>query len=113
MDITLFGAVGEMIQTIGVTNTLIAIVLTMAVGWIYKNERKQKKIKEDNTTSQMANVVSTIASQTDILHEVQRTSNATKEIIQELSGKFDATNTIITELMKRDIGRSAPEQGGQ
>lgn len=116
MDLTILQAISTLIENVGLTNTLISLILTIAVGWVYRNEHKQKKIKDDNATSQMANIVATGENQTAILHEVHRTVNGVKDVVQELSGKFDSTNGIATELMKelikRNISDAHPDKGG-
>lgn len=111
MDVTLFQMIGQMIGSIGLANTMIALAITIGLGLVYRNERKQKKVLAETVSEQNSSILKAIDSQNTMLYEIQRLSVSLGEILSEVSGKLDATVGIITELMRRDIG--GRDEGGK
>lgn len=111
MDITMFNFISESIAKIGLTNTAIALAITIGLGLVYRNERKQKKVLAETVSEQNSSILKAIDSQNTMLYEIQRLSVSLGEILSEVSGKLDATVGIITELMRRDIG--GRDEGGK
>lgn len=99
METTIFTIIADSIASIGIANTLLAIILTIGIGWIYKNEKKQKKILESTVDIQNRTILEAINAQNNVLYEIQRISLNVAELSSQQNGRLDSMIEIVVSFM--------------
>jgi hypothetical protein len=111
MEIGLFDSIAKSIEAIGLGYTLVGLVVTMGIGWVYRNQKKEKQVLAETVQAQNQTIMNGIDSQNEILYEIQRVNINMVEIIKELSGKVDGAMAIVVTLVQRDLNRD--DKGGK
>ena len=112
MEVTLFQAIYQSIEKIGLTSTLVALAITITLGWLYRNNKKEKKILTETVDSQNRLILQSMESQNVVLHEVLRSIDNTTATLKELTGKLDGAFAVIVSLVQREFGGDGDNKGG-
>ena len=113
METTIFQFISESIASIGVMNTIIAVIITIGVGWVYSNEKKQKKVLESTVDVQNKTILEAINAQNSILYEIQRISLGIAELTSQQSGRLDGMVEIIISLLpSKSENKKEDDKGG-
>lgn len=105
MELEFLKVIGEMISKIGLVNTLIAIVIMIVVGYLYRNKSRSNKVLTDTVQTQQKEIITAIDNQNTLLVELQRTTNSISESIREFVGKLDGFMVLVVGLVQRDVDK--------
>lgn len=105
MEITIFETIMKSLGEFGVTNTLIGLLLTIGLGYLYKNKKKSDKILEATVEKQANATEIAIENINATMVEIQRTSNLILESVKELTGQVTGALSVVINLVKKDIDR--------
>lgn len=110
METTIFQAITKSIETIGLTNTILAACILIVLGYLYYNKDKTNKVLKNTVNNNNSDIVEAISSQNAILFEMQKTNNELMTAISSLESKIDGFLTLTVGLIRRDT-RKHEEEG--
>jgi uncharacterized membrane protein YkgB len=105
MEITIFESIVKAIGEFGIVNTLIALLITLGLSYLYKNKKKSEQILQSTVEKQANATEISIDNINSTIIEIQRTSNLILESVKELTGQVTGALSVVINLVKKDIDR--------
>jgi len=105
MEVTIFESIMRAISQFGIVNTLTGVAITVVLAYLYRNKVKSTKTLTDTVQTNNDNILLAISNQTNLLTEVERTSNSVLVAIKEVGAKVDGFMSLVVGLVQRDVDR--------
>lgn len=105
IELKLFEVISTAIANFGLANTLISLILSLAVGYYIRSKVKSDKILTTALQEQTRAAENATDRTNDMLSEILRVNLSVLEITKMLQGQIEGAFSVITALTKKEVER--------